>query len=163
MLAGGQHILQAHARGGLRLMRVAQNGFGNHNLSHGRFILHNQLRRRQPNSAMQHARRNGGADDAGHVGAHRVHQQEVAGILLLAFLLGYARRHRHGGYAGRADERIDLAASGQQVHELGQQHAAGGAAAKGDTRPAATILMVLQVRKVLRRSRRADGSRPGRW
>ena len=73
----------------------------------------------------QHARGDGGADDACHVGAHSVHQQEVAGVVLLAHHLGHAGRHRHGGHTGGADEGIDLLLE-EQVHELGQQNAAGG-------------------------------------
>ena len=60
-----------------------------------------------------------------------MHQQEVAGILLLADLLGHAGRHRHGGHACGANQRVDLAA-GEDVHQLGQQHAACGAKAEGD-------------------------------
>ena len=59
-----------------------------------------------------------------------MHQQEVAGIGLLAHLLADPGRHRHGGHAGGADEGIDLLLQ-EQVHELGQQHAACGAEAEG--------------------------------
>ena len=45
----------------------------------------------------------GRADDAGHVGAHGVHQQEVGGVLALADLLGDTSGHRHGGNAGGTD------------------------------------------------------------
>ena len=59
-----------------------------------------------------------------------MHQQEVAGVVLLAHHLGYAGRHRHGGHAGGTDEGIDLLLE-EQVHELGKQDAAGGAEAEG--------------------------------
>ena len=57
----------------------------------------------------QEACRDGRADDTGHVGAHSMHQQEVGGVGLLAFLIGYTGSHRHGGNTGRADKGIDLA------------------------------------------------------
>ena len=69
------------------------------------------------------ARGDRGADDAGHVRAHSVHQQEVRGILLLAHDLGDTRRHRDGGNAGGTDQRVDLLLQ-EQVHELGEQNAA---------------------------------------
>ena len=78
----------------------------------------------------QEAGRDGGADDAGHVGAHGVHQQEVGGVLLLAHHLGHAGRHRHGGHAGGADQRVDLAA-GQGAHDVARQQAAHGGDAEG--------------------------------
>ena len=56
----------------------------------------------------QEACRDCGADDAGDVGSHGVHQQEVGGVGLLALHLGDARRHRDGGHAGGADQRVDL-------------------------------------------------------
>ena len=59
-----------------------------------------------------------------------MHQQEVAGIGLLSHLLADAGRHGNGGHTGRADEGIDLFLQ-EQVHELGQQHAACGAEAEG--------------------------------
>ena len=37
LLSCGEHILEAHPRRGLRLVRVAQNGVGNEYLAHGRF------------------------------------------------------------------------------------------------------------------------------
>ena len=60
-----------------------------------------------------------------------MHQQEVRGIGLLTFLLGHTRRHRDSGHAGRADQRVDLAA-GELVHQLRQQHAARRAHAERD-------------------------------
>ena len=59
-----------------------------------------------------------------------MHQQEVGGIGLLALHLGDAGGHGHGGDAGGADEGIDLLLQ-EEVHKLGQQHAAGGAEAEG--------------------------------
>ena len=73
---------------------------------------------------------NGGTDDAGHVRAHRVHQQEVRRIGALAFLLGDTRGHRNGGDAGRAYQRVDLAA-GELVHQLAEQDAAYSGELKG--------------------------------
>ena len=62
-----------------------------------------------------------------------MHEQEVTGILALAFLLGDTRSHRNSGNTGRADERVDLLAFRQEnVHELGKQDAAGRAAHEGD-------------------------------
>lgn len=58
-----------------------------------------------------------------------MHQQEVAGIVLLAHHLRHSGRHGNGGHTGGADERIDLLLE-EQVHELGKQHAAGGAEAE---------------------------------
>ena len=76
------------------------------------------------------ARGDGGADDARHVGTHCVHEQEVGGIGALALLLGDAGGHRHRGYTGGADERIDLAA-GELVHQLAEQDAAYSGELKG--------------------------------
>ena len=59
--------------------------------------------------AQQEACGDGGADDAGHVGAHGVHQQEVGGVGLLAFQVGHPGGHGHGGHTGGADEGVDLA------------------------------------------------------
>lgn len=77
------------------------------------------------------ARGDGGADDARHVGTHCMHEQEVGGIGALALLLGDAGGHRHRGYTGGADERIDFAA-GELVHQLAQQQSAHGGELKGD-------------------------------
>ena len=60
-----------------------------------------------------------------------MHQQVVAGVVLLTDLLGNTGGHRHGGNTGRADERVDLAV-GDNAHELAQQHTACGADAEGD-------------------------------
>ena len=86
------------------------------------------FRKRLAENVDQDTSSNGRADNTGHVGAHGVHQQEVAGVVLLAHHLGHAGRHRHGGHTGGADEGIDLLLE-EQVHELGQQDAAGGAEA----------------------------------
>ena len=59
-----------------------------------------------------------------------MHEQEVGGVGLLALHLGDPGGHGHGGHAGGADEGIDLLLE-EEVHELGQQHAAGGAEAEG--------------------------------
>ena len=79
----------------------------------------------------QEACRNGRTDNAGHVGAHGVHQQEVVGVGLPAHILGHTGRHGNGGHARGADQRVDLAA-GQHVHQLAHQQAADGGEAEGD-------------------------------
>ena len=60
-----------------------------------------------------------------------MHQQEVGRIFLLAHNLRNACSHRNGRNARRTDQRVELTA-GELVHELGQQHAAGRAAAERD-------------------------------
>ena len=65
----------------------------------------------------------GGADDAGDVRSHGVHEEEVAGLRLRTDDLADARCHRHGGNAGRADQRVDLAAR-DDVHDLAEEDAA---------------------------------------
>lgn len=70
--------------------------------------------------------RNRGTDNAGHVGAHGMHEQVVGGVVLLADLLADAGRHRHGGHARGTDEGVDLAA-GDDAHDLAQDDAARGA------------------------------------
>ena len=59
--------------------------------------------------AQQETCSDGGADNASHVGAHGVHQQEVGRIGLLAFLIGYTGSHRNGRHTGGTDEGVDLA------------------------------------------------------
>ena len=44
--------------------------------------------------------------------------RKLAGIFLLAHHLGNARGHRHGGNAGRTDERVDLAAGQNRYMSL---------------------------------------------
>ena len=81
----------------------------------------------------QNARGDRRTDHAGHVGTHGVHQQEVRGIGLLALGLRHAGGHRDGRNAGRTDQRIDLVvALREEVHHLGEQHAAGGSHREGD-------------------------------
>ncbi len=60
-----------------------------------------------------------------------MHEQEVGGVGLLALHLGDPGGHGYGGDAGGADEGVDLLLH-EEVHELGQEHTAGGAEAKGD-------------------------------
>ena len=72
-----------------------------------------------------------GTDNAGHVRAHGVHQQEVGRIGLLSFTLGNTGSHRNGGYARGTDQRIDLSAA-QLVHQLADEQAADGAEGKCD-------------------------------
>ena len=60
-----------------------------------------------------------------------MHEQVVAGVVLLADLLGNTGGHRNGGNTGGADERVDLAV-GDNAHDLAQDNTAGGADAEGD-------------------------------
>lgn len=48
----------------------------------------------------QNARRNGGADDAGHIGTHGVHQEEVAGIASWPTFWETRAAMGHGGDTG---------------------------------------------------------------
>ena len=70
----------------------------------------------------------GGTDHTGHVGTHGMHEQVVGGVYLAAHDLGNARAVRYGGNTGIADERIDFLGGigNEQVHQLDEQHAAGG-------------------------------------
>ena len=60
-----------------------------------------------------------------------MHEQEVGGVLLLADDLRNTGGHRNGGNAGGTDQRVDLFLQ-EQVHELGQQHAARGTETERD-------------------------------
>ena len=73
---------------------------------------------------------NGRADNTGNVGAHGVHEQVVAGVVLLADLLGNAGGHRHSGNTGGTNQRVDLAV-GDNAHNLAQDNAASGADTEG--------------------------------
>ena len=53
---------------------------------------------------------NGGADNAGHVGAHSVHQQEVGGVVLLANGVSNTGSHGNSGNACGTDQGVDLLA-----------------------------------------------------
>lgn len=55
---------------------------------------------RSAENAEQHARRYSRTDNAGHIRAHRVHEKEVAGVLLLSDLIGDAGSHRNSRYTG---------------------------------------------------------------
>ena len=50
--------------------------------------------------AQQETSSDGGADDAGHVRAHCMHQQEVGGVGLLALCVGHACCHRNSRHTG---------------------------------------------------------------
>ena len=63
------------------------------------------------------------ADNAGYVRTHSVHQQEVGRVCLLTNLLGNTGSHRHCGYTGRTDQRIDLTAA-DDIHHLAAQQTA---------------------------------------
>ena len=60
-----------------------------------------------------------------------MHEQVVAGVVLLADLLGNTGGHGNGGNTGGADERVDLAV-GDNAHDLAQENTAGGADTEGD-------------------------------
>ena len=60
----------------------------------------------------QEACRDSGADNAGNVGTHCVHEQEVRFVVLSADVLGNACGHGDCGNTGRADEGVDLLAGG---------------------------------------------------
>ena len=82
-------------------------------------------------NAQQETCRDGGADDACHIGAHSVHQQEVGGVRLLTFRVCNTGCHRNGRNTGRADERVDLAL-GDPAHDLTEDKTADCAAHKGN-------------------------------
>ena len=147
LFKSGQHILQAHPGGGLRLVRVAQNGIGDLQFSHVRTSLAQELD--------QDAGRDSRADNAGHVRPHGVHEEEVTGIILLADLLGNAGGHGHGGHAGRTDEGVDLLLE-EEIHELGEENAAGGRDREGaDTHD--DDLDGVQIQETVRRGGSANG------
>ena len=83
--------------------------------------------------AQQEACGDGGADNAGHVGAHGVHQQEVGGVVLLADHVGNTGCHGNCGNTGRADEGVDLTA-GEQAKQFAGKDATGGGEGKGYNR-----------------------------
>lgn len=51
-----------------------------------------------------------GAEDAGEVRTHRMHQKEDAAAFLLSHEVGNASSDRNGSDTGRTDQRIDTAA-----------------------------------------------------
>ena len=55
-----------------------------------------------------------------------MHEQVVAGVVLLADFLGNTGSHRNGGNTGGTDQRVDLAV-GDDAHDLAQDDAASGA------------------------------------
>ena len=73
---------------------------------------------------------NSGADNTGNIGAHGVHEQVVAGVVLLTDLLGNTGGHGNGGNTGRADQRVDLAV-GDNAHDLAEDDTACGADTEG--------------------------------
>lgn len=70
-----------------------------------------------------------GAEDAGEVRTHSMHQKEDAAAFLLPDEVGDAGCDRNGSDTSRADQRID-AAAGQLIHDLGTDHAAAGTEGK---------------------------------
>ena len=77
--------------------------------------------------AEQEACRDGGANDAGHIRAHGVHEKVVALVVASADILRDTCGHRDSRDTGRTDQRIDLAARGV-VHD----DTAGKPADRGD-------------------------------
>ena len=76
--------------------------------------------------AEEHTGGDGGTDYTGYVGAHSVHEQVVAGVVLQAEVVGNSARHRHSRYAGVADEGVDfLCLRQEEVEELHEEHAGG--------------------------------------
>ena len=73
----------------------------------------------------QEACRDSGADNAGNVGTHCVHEQEVRFVVLSADVLGNACGHGDCGNTGRADEGVDLLAGGV-VHDNAAEQTADG-------------------------------------
>ena len=78
----------------------------------------------------QEAGRDGGADNAGHVGTHGVHQQEVGGVVLLADGVGHTGSHGNRRNTGGADQGVDLPA-GELAHHVAAQQTAGSGNAEG--------------------------------
>lgn len=55
-----------------------------------------------------------------------MHEQVVGGIVFEAEVVGDSCGHRHGGYAGIADERVDFLRRGEhEVEQFHEQHAGG--------------------------------------
>ena len=59
-----------------------------------------------------------------------MHKQEVGRVIALADLLRDTRRHRNGGNARGANQRVHLAA-GELIHQLSKEHAEGRTDHKG--------------------------------
>ena len=69
---------------------------------------------------------NGRANHAGNVRTHGMHEQEVVGIGLQAFLVGNAGCHRNGTDTGITDERVDFVTLRQEeVHDVYEADTAG--------------------------------------
>ena len=92
----GKHILGSHSCSNKRLMRIAQTGLADLDL----FVLCHEIdsflkNRLLSEGGKQHARGDRRADNSGHIRSHRVHEQEVGGVLLLSYRLSDTRRHRN--------------------------------------------------------------------
>ena len=73
------------------------------------------------------------ADDAGHVGTHGVHEQEVGAVVLLTLDQGDTRRIGHGRNTGVTDERVDfVVALEEEVEELHEEHTGSGGDHEGE-------------------------------
>ena len=71
-------------------------------------------------------------NNAGHVRAHGVHQQEVLRVVLGTFHLRHAGGHRHGGHAGRTDQRVHRVLRAAPVHDLREEEAGSSRETEGD-------------------------------
>ena len=90
--------------------------------------LHNLVQEAQQDTCGDRA-----ADDAGHVGTHGVHEQEVGTVVLLTFDQGDTRCIGHGGDTGVTDERVDLVvALEEEVEELHEEHTGSGSNHEGE-------------------------------
>ena len=85
-----------------------------------------------------------------------MHEQEVAGIVLCADLLRNTRRHGNSGDAGRADQRVDLAA-GDNAHSLAEQAACSSTERESD-KTESDDLEGRDIQECLRAGGSTDGS-----
>ena len=73
------------------------------------------------------------ADDAGHVGTHGVHEQEVGAVVLLTLDQGDTCCIGHGGNAGVTNKRVDLVVTfEEEVEELHEEHTGSGGNHEGE-------------------------------
>ena len=73
-----------------------------------------------------------GADNAGDIRAHGVHEEKIGRIGFLSFDLRNACGHGDGADSGRADEWIDRIVAGEKIERFGREDAAGGAQSEGN-------------------------------
>ena len=92
-------------------------------------LLDRFLRQEAEQSTGGHCR----TDDACHIGAHGVHEEEVVAVVLQSHIMTDTGGHWHGGDSGIANEGVDLLVFGkEQIHNLNEQHAAGRGNGKGE-------------------------------